>query len=931
MKKTSMAFILCMALLLTLLPQTAFATEVDRTGGEAYSASRSVQGAMAGRYYEKDGTGNYQVIPEMYYTLDMANGMYKTYYLGVNTANRFVPTQNIDTAEMVIRKDGTEVSREKIAIGTAPTRTGAINGLSYGILYSKTSGGLVSEIDGRINFQLSTDVFRYYTQLPGEYEVVVHWTADGTSYTAAMTCEFSGGKNFSSLYINSMKAGIITDYSGRSQEAEQTVFFDYSKIEAYDGQHWDNVKQAWIDGEVTELFLYTDSSMDGIFDYAGCSSSEFQEIFTTGEAIRFDENTQTIPLCVRPNLMTEDMIGKSCVLTFQNGNVRHRVTVQIREKDVSFLQTNTIYAVDNNSLHVVAADSDGTVKLCYGSNDMEYSMQEQAELRLRDGGSDYVFIKYQNGRFKSVPMLAPTGADAGTCNMTLQSSENGVYRYRMEALRVGEVSLQAADGSGLRVPCKVDFPYLAFFSTRERTEAAYQPELHYISAVERGNQEVYFYLMSPARRTTDQRHVTLSLTESFRNDAGQWVEKEYEEPGISFAADGLYSDPTSGENFFVWKMTITDRFTMDEQNRWKNLSVYGGVKKDADGNIISCEYGYGGGIRIFDATEIAADEQLYWFHASNIKVVDGKAVLDNAWADSLDQCARDECNQWSVSGKENVYFAIKKNGDYYIVDTPVSSDAPDKVLIHKKNDGVYVVDWRRTGKYLLSTTFAGKHYYIKMNVTLSDTGFYSKNEPNEKWLLEEDEFYFNEALDKSTDGTEAYFYLISKGWNVDMSCAPVFIERDSESQENVEVSGAAGITLGTVQKITWNNETYYSWKIAVSDAYREPQDASRWIQIGLKKNGEIVEQNSIGIYDKTQDLPAYGNMNDDWAVNAVDVLYLKRYLAGWYGYNNVTKRIADLNQDGMIDSADAMILDRHVAGWREYESLPRPTAEQKGA
>lgn len=74
----------------------------------------------------------------------------------------------------------------------------------------------------------------------------------------------------------------------------------------------------------------------------------------------------------------------------------------------------------------------------------------------------------------------------------------------------------------------------------------------------------------------------------------------------------------------------------------------------------------------------------------------------------------------------------------------------------------------------------------------------------------------------------------------------------------------------------------------------------------------------------------YGDANDNGQVDFADVLQMKRFLAGWAGYA-VYEKAADVNKSGSVNKDDIMILERHVAGWRGYESLPRPTAEQKGA
>lgn len=67
----------------------------------------------------------------------------------------------------------------------------------------------------------------------------------------------------------------------------------------------------------------------------------------------------------------------------------------------------------------------------------------------------------------------------------------------------------------------------------------------------------------------------------------------------------------------------------------------------------------------------------------------------------------------------------------------------------------------------------------------------------------------------------------------------------------------------------------------------------------------------------------YGDIDDNMAINLADVLYLKRYLAGWDGYSITDRTDADLNCDGNITIEDVAILERHIAGWKGYDSLPK--------
>ena len=73
----------------------------------------------------------------------------------------------------------------------------------------------------------------------------------------------------------------------------------------------------------------------------------------------------------------------------------------------------------------------------------------------------------------------------------------------------------------------------------------------------------------------------------------------------------------------------------------------------------------------------------------------------------------------------------------------------------------------------------------------------------------------------------------------------------------------------------------------------------------------------------------YGDVDDNLKIDIVDALYLKRYVAGWDGYELVDSIAANVcleeNEDeaGKINSADVIALERYIAGWKGYEKLPK--------
>lgn len=66
----------------------------------------------------------------------------------------------------------------------------------------------------------------------------------------------------------------------------------------------------------------------------------------------------------------------------------------------------------------------------------------------------------------------------------------------------------------------------------------------------------------------------------------------------------------------------------------------------------------------------------------------------------------------------------------------------------------------------------------------------------------------------------------------------------------------------------------------------------------------------------------YGDVDENFKIDATDVLWIERHIAGWTPYANINQETADLNTDGTIDLKDVTILERYLAKWEEYNVLP---------
>ena len=85
------------------------------------------------------------------------------------------------------------------------------------------------------------------------------------------------------------------------------------------------------------------------------------------------------------------------------------------------------------------------------------------------------------------------------------------------------------------------------------------------------------------------------------------------------------------------------------------------------------------------------------------------------------------------------------------------------------------------------------------------------------------------------------------------------------------------------------------------------------------ENSKATE--NITLYAKFTKIQ-YGDVDGDGEVNLNDLIYIRRYLAGWQMPKDINIRNADVNGDGKVTEADVVLLRKYLAGWYQDKNLP---------
>ncbi len=846
MKRKLFCIWMCIAMIVTLMPSMAFAEELS---AEAILAK-----------YDEDADDYYFSATETVYASAGRGGYY--YYLGTKSGDSFTEanSKQLESCTMTVKKDEIVQGKTVISVADDITQNDAITGIDYGISYEEDEEtNEVLQIYPELSFHLSSEATKDYQAVCGTYTIEASWIENGENYTATTEIVVIPGKVLSEiLSMTKDEDGVIDYMYANDTEASQGLTVQYSPFKSYMETQWNEETDTEEQVEVTESYIYTDSDVSGIFDFIGVEGSSDDvdsaaaDVFATGDKLLFDNETQVVPLVVHRQNITSDMNGKTFSLKFRNGERIATVTAKIENEDANIsLEEKKLYAFSGGVVNGI--DAAGNIKLNSNVN-LQGAVHTYIEISA-DGGGRYAFAVYQDGKLQAVKLKIENE------NKPMQIEAVDDYEYFLEGLQPGECVLYAADDASLSILCRVALPERGIYASRERSEDAYlDSEFHFINAEQKksDNSEAYFYVMMPKYNSDiikTQNDLTISLAR-YDFDKDDWVLRN--EEGIYFTQDGIYTDADNGKEYYVWKVTVQEKYADDQ--RGKYIRVYGGLAQDEESGETYYEYSRDIWLHIYDSQEIDKEHQLYWFYdsgdSSEIEIDEsGKMSLSGDSEDSLDGGANTRFYWNNKSGSTEGYFVVKKDEEYYALRTVQTSET-EGISLNASADTPYLykLEWSKFGEYLITATDDnGTVYRMNFSVKLPEIGFYSTCNRSEETYL--DEFYYTTASDKNADRAESYFYLIAPTYGyateqIELSFGK-WTWNEETNDELWSETIVTGLFAGSPEIKEFGNEEYAVWKITVSDAYQNPYANWQDLRIAYGKEG-MSRTKSIIIYDSTK-------------------------------------------------------------------------------
>ena len=586
----------------------------------------------------------------------------------------------------------------------------------------------------------------------------------------------------------------------------------------------------WSSDEETEDDVWTEQKISGI------------EIGTPQMATFDNENYAVWKITVSDSYRNPYGDWHYLRIVYGSENRSHTRSITIYDSTEISEEEQLYWVYDSSKIEI---STDGKISL---SGESEDSLDDRADTQIysddKSGSMEGYFAVKKAGEYYALRTVQTSKTEG----ISLSASADAPYLYKVEWSKFGEYLITATDDNGTeyRMNFNVKLPEIGFYSNATRSEGTYiDNEFHYIDAVEKNvdNTEAYFYLIGPA-----YGYATEQMELSF----GKWTWNEetndelWSETIITGLSAGSPEIKEFGnEEYAVWKITVSDAYQNPYANRQELRIAYekGGSRTKS--------------IIIYDSTEIPEEEQLYWFNDSSAINIDenGKMSLSSDSEDSLDDRAHKQIRWNDKSSSTQGCFAVRKDGEYYALRTAQVAEA-EGISLSETTDRQYLYNlaWSEFGKYHITATDNGAEYRLNFNVELPEIGFYSTSNRSEETYL--DEFYYADAVEKSKDGKEAYFYYIAPTDGFTKSQIRAFfteyIRNEETGEGNWEEKSIPGISIAQYETKFFDENEYVIFQIAVSNQYKydiEMSDKECVRIVYDKGEGWRADWNYIKIYD----------------------------------------------------------------------------------
>lgn len=552
----------------------------------------------------------------------------------------------------------------------------------------------------------------------------------------------------------------------------------------------------------------------------------------------------------------------------------------------------------------VQVNTDGTIQLrdeAGGSVDEHASFEEN--WTNRTGNIKSYFAVKRDEKYFAVDDVQLTYTEGMSMSVSTEP-----YLYTLTWTNFGTYSFTVNEGGeDYHFTFNVTLPAAGFYSTGLRSESSYiEEEFHFINASEKSQDgtEANFYLIATSNGYA-KNQIKMEYGEFQWNqtlEQGVWTKKSLP-TGISIGTPNM--EKFDDETYIIWRITVT--------NAYKNENLSHQFKVSYNGEEGTY---YGESIKIYDSSEIPRSEKLYWFGSNQVKAT-ANGILFSEEGDINDFASREWVDDSKSAATEGYFAILLEDGTYQAIPSHEVIVPPTMRIYRAENAYMSLVEWGGYGEYTITVIYNQQKYRTVWKIKLAEYGFFLSKE-----VCEADsigcKFSFNYAKEKSEDGQEAYFYLIGDLRNEKYQASDIkIIIGELNNMHELQNGELEGVSFGKIETMQYEGKTYFTCKVTVSKTF----DFSGEIWVGMSYGqGEVENQwyGNLYIYGGNY---FFGDADGNKRVDYSDVLYMKRYLAEWKNYQNISET-ADTNGTDDVEMDDLIILERHIAGWSGYAMLP---------